>query len=104
MLVSLVNPSKALSVILEPLVIVTEVRLSLGKAFIATVGISAVSIGQSLNAFTPIFVTLEGMVILVNAPHPLNAFAPISSTLSGIVMLSNALHPLNALSPIYCTP
>ena len=41
---------------------------------------------QSLNALSPILVTLLGILMLVRLAQSENAYSPISVTLSGIVM------------------
>jgi hypothetical protein len=48
------------------------------------------------NAEPVIAVTLLGITILVNALQSLNASSPISVTLSGIIMLDSFVHPSNA--------
>ena len=51
---------------------------------------------QPLKADSPISVTLEGMVKLVNPLQPLKAYPPIQVTLEGMVKLVNPLQPLKA--------
>ncbi len=55
---------------------------------------------QPLNAYSPIVVTLFGIVMLVRFSHTQNAYFPIEVTLFGIVMFVRLSQPLNTLSPI----
>ena len=64
-----------------------------GTYEIAFVGIVAFSIGQSLNASFPIFVTPSGMVTVVRPVQPLNALSPILVTLSGMVIEASPVQP-----------
>ena len=48
------------------------------------------------NAFSPIDVTLAGMLMLESAKQPLNAQSPIDVTLSGIVMFESDVQLSNA--------
>ena len=73
---------------LVPLVNTTVVKLFLGIAEIAVVGIVAVVILlQFENASSPMLVTLSGMVTLVKASQLENAELPMLVTESGIVTL-----------------
>lgn len=49
------------------------------------------------------FVTPDGISMLVNPLQPANALFPILVTLDGISMLVNPLQPSNALFPIFVT-
>ena len=59
---------------------------------------------HSVNANSPISVTLSGSVILVKPLQSENAYISISVTLSGSVILVKPLQPSKALSPICVTP
>ena len=63
-----------------------------------------VSLLQYLNGFTPILLTLSGIVTLVRDSQPKNASSPIEVTLSGIVTLVREEQLENASSPIARIP
>ena len=58
---------------------------------------------HSINGFPNIFLTDEGIVMLISELHQQKALSPMLVTLSGIVILTNEKQPLNALSPIPVT-
>ena len=66
-------------------------------------GYSLIITVSSGNAFSPILVTLFGIVTSLRALHSQNAFLPISVTLLGIITSVRALQPQNAHSPISVT-
>ena len=58
---------------------------------------------QSLNALSPILVTLFGMVTLVRLLQPMNTLSFITVTLSGMVTLVRLRRASNADCPILVT-
>ena len=58
---------------------------------------------QPTNGFTPILVTLFGILMLVREQHEENADFPMLVTLFGILMLVRDLHEENTLFPILVT-
>ena len=101
--VKLAQPENARSLMRSPLVIVTVLSWLLLMWFAANAGIVAVSIGQPLNAESPMLVTLSGIVIEVKPVQPENAEPPILVTLAGIVIEVKLTLSLNAYSPIPVT-
>ena len=101
--VKLAQPENARSLMRSPLVIVTVLSWLLLMWFAANAGIVAVSIGQPLNAFSPMLVTLSGIVTEVKPVQPSNALAPMLVTLSGIVIGVKLVQSLNAFSPMLVT-
>lgn len=47
---------------------------------------------QPTNAFSPIYVILNGIMVVNNVVHPLNALSPIERTLDGIVIEPKLVH------------
>ena len=103
MLVNLSQLSNAITLIEFPLVITTLCKSVLSMLDMAIAGIVASAIGQPLNAFSPMLVTLSGIVMLVKLLQLANAYAPMLVTLSGIVMLVKLLQPLKVELPILVT-
>ena len=101
--VKLAQPENARSLMRSPLVIVTVLSWLLLMWFAANAGIVAVSIGQPLNAESPMLVTLSGIVTEVKPVQPSNALAPMLVTLSGIVIGVRLVQSLNAFSPMLVT-
>ena len=62
------------------------------------------SIFRLENTYSPILVTLFGIVIGGKLEQFANARVPILVTLSGISMLVKLLHPSNAFSPMLFNP
>ena len=58
---------------------------------------------QPENAFSPIVVTLLGIVTLINPLHPANAKLPMVITLSGIVTLVRIVYLKNAEASMLVT-
>ncbi len=58
---------------------------------------------QSLNAHSPMLITLSGMVMEVSPVQSLNAYSPMLVTLEGMVMEVKLVQPRNALRPILVT-
>ena len=83
-----VQPENARSLMRSPLVIVTVLSWLLLIWFAANAGIVAVSIGQPLNAFSPMLVTLSGIVIEVKPLQPENALSPMLFPLVIVTVLS----------------
>ena len=55
---------------------------------------------QSWNAFSPMSVTLSGMIISVRLVHPAKAYLSIVVTPAGMSASVNPVQPWNALTPI----
>ena len=74
--------------------------MPLGRVLRLLESFALVKLRQVLNAYSPISVTLSGIVISVKARQQSNALQPMTVRLSGSVMLASSSQLLNAYSPI----